>query len=119
MFDGVPILIVEDEPFIAMDLADAVRTAGGAVIGPVSTVRQGLALLRDATVAGAILDCNLRDRDVTPLAEVLLAGGVPIVLFTAANLPAALEPRRGEVALLRKPAPPDEVVALLAALIAK
>ncbi len=117
MLDGAPILIVEDEPFIAMDLADAVRAAGGSVIVPVSTVREGLALLRDAPVAGAILDCHLRDRDVSPLAQVLLEIGTPLVVYTASELPEALAQWRTEIPMIRKPEHPADVVARLVVLI--
>ena len=37
---GTPILIVEDEPFIALDLAMAVEDAAGTVVGPGGAVRQ-------------------------------------------------------------------------------
>ncbi len=117
MLDGAPILIVEDEPFIAMDLADAVRAAGGSVIGPVTTVREGLALVRDAPVAGAILDCHLKDRDVSPLAQVLLGIGTPLVVYTGSALPQALAQWRTEIPMIRKSESPGEVVALLVALI--
>ena len=117
MIDGAPLLIVEDEPFIAMDLADAVRAAGGAVIGPVSTVREGLAPLRDAPVAGAILDCHLRDRDVSPLAQVLLGFGPPLVVYTVSDIPTALAHWRLEIPLIRKPKQPSDVVARLVGLI--
>ena len=33
------VLIVEDEPFIAFDIADAIEGAGGVVVGPAATVR--------------------------------------------------------------------------------
>jgi DNA-binding response OmpR family regulator len=117
MLDGAPILIVEDEPFIAMDLADAVRAAGGSEIGPVSTVREGLALLRDAPVAGAILDCHLRDRDVSPLAQALLEIGTPLVVYTASELAEALAQWRTEIPMIRKPEHPADVVARLVVLI--
>ena len=41
MLNQVSVLIVEDEPFIALDLATAVEEAGGKVIGPAGSVLAG------------------------------------------------------------------------------
>ena len=44
--DNTRVLIVEDEPFIALDLVQAVESAGGIVIGPAATVAQALTLVK-------------------------------------------------------------------------
>jgi DNA-binding NarL/FixJ family response regulator len=51
-----PILIVEDEPFIALELKDSVEDAGGKVVGPVGSAEAALELLETDVVAAAILD---------------------------------------------------------------
>ena len=38
--DNRSVLIVEDEPFIAFDLADAITDAGATIVGPALTVRE-------------------------------------------------------------------------------
>ena len=63
------ILIVEDQAIIALDLESAVEEANGQVIGPASTVREALKLLHANEVDAAILDANLPDGDVTPVAR--------------------------------------------------
>ncbi len=119
MLDGAPILIVEDEPFIAMDLAAAVWTAGGLVVGPAATVRAGLTLLAQKPVAAAILDCNLLDGEVSPLATALLRMGTPLIVYTASSLPKALAAWEPQIPVIKKPTPPLLVVARLAVLIKK
>src|SRR3954467_1172576 len=84
------ILIVEDQAIIALDLESAVEEANGQVIGPASTVRKALKLLHTNKVDGAILDANLPDDDVTPVAEALVEGNVPLVINTGVAVPLQL-----------------------------
>jgi hypothetical protein len=42
LLNQVSVLIVEDEPFVALDLATAVEGARGKVIGPAGTVHEAL-----------------------------------------------------------------------------
>ena len=55
------ILVAEDEPFIALDVALAIEDAGGMVAGPAASVKEALALIESLPVVGAILDVNLAD----------------------------------------------------------
>jgi DNA-binding NtrC family response regulator len=113
MFQGHAILIVEDETLIALNLADEIAALAGHVVGPTPTVTGALAILRDAKVTAAILDANLLDRDVTPVALELAERGVPFVIHSAIGIPAALADAVPEVRLVRKPAMADEVFAEL------
>ena len=90
MLQRSPILIVEDEPFVAMDLAFEVESINGVVVGPTATVAQALTILSDTEVAGAILDANLADRDITPVAVLLWERGIPFVLHSGKGVPAEL-----------------------------
>jgi CheY-like chemotaxis protein len=65
-----------------MDLEAAVEEANARVIGPASTVREALDLLHTNGVDAAILDANLPDGDVTPVAEQLIDRAVPFVINT-------------------------------------
>lgn len=69
-----------------------------------------LALLAGQAVAGAIPDRNLTDGEVSPLAELLLTLGVPLVVFTAPARPMALEPWRSEIPLITKPEQPAALI---------
>lgn len=77
------ILIVEDEFFIAMDLKAALINGGFRVLGPVGSVEGAIDLLRDERPDAAVLDVNLGDGKVTPVALLLKSLGVPFVLASA------------------------------------
>ena len=113
MLNGLPILIVEDEAFIAMDLAEAIEHVEGQPVGPVTTVAEALELLKTETVEAAILDANLIDRDVTPLALALIERGVPFVIHTGTGVPEELAQRHPNIPVIPKPARSTLVLAAL------
>lgn len=92
---GRRVLIVEDEYFIAQDLARAFRGCGAEIIGPASNVDDALDLIEEAgTLHAAVLDMNLQGEMVYSVADALLARGVPFVFTTgydAASIPAKYE----------------------------
>jgi DNA-binding NtrC family response regulator len=104
MFENRPILIVEDECYLALDLANAVEDWRGEVVGPAATVAEAMALLDARDVDAAILDSQLADRDVTPLALELSQRGVPFVISTGTGLPPGLASSLPNVAVVMKPA---------------
>lgn len=80
---GRRILVVEDEFFIADEIARALKAAGAEVAGPVPSVEQALAALAAPGALDAVLlDVNLDGTIAWPVAEALLARGVPFVLAT-------------------------------------
>jgi CheY-like chemotaxis protein len=87
---GVRLLIVEDEYFLAQDLADHFQSLGVKVLGPAGTVADALDLLKSHEVEGAVLDVNLRGQRVYPVADVLLQKDVPFVF--ASGYGGELEP---------------------------
>jgi CheY-like chemotaxis protein len=101
----VSVLIVEDEPFIALDLAESVEKARGKVIGPAGSVREALVLIEQNLMQVAILDVNLSDGDVTPVTELLIEVGVPVIFYSGLALPAALRERFPSVPAFKKPTP--------------
>src|SRR4051812_24200791 len=108
------ILIVEDQAIIALDLESAVEDANGKVIGPASTVREALKLLHTNEVDAAILDANLPDGDVTPVAEELIARGIPIIINTGVALPFKLR-GHSDLPVFKKPTAPTCLIRELAA----
>ena len=111
------VLVAEDEPFIALDLALAIEDAGGQVVGPAASVKEALALLETADVAGAILDVTLADKDATPIAELLIAHGIPLILQTGVGLPPDMAARFPGLIVRIKPCDSARLVDELAALI--
>jgi len=113
MLNGLPILVAEDEPFVAMDLVQAIEDVGGCVVGPVATVVQAMALLSSEAVEGAIIDANLADRDATPLVLALMDRSVPFVIYTGSDAPPQLAALRAELLIVTKPARSTRVLAAL------
>ena len=91
MLDQARIIIVEDDGLIAEEIALTVEDADGVVIGPVATVAEALVLLREIAVDGAILDGNLLDRDITPVALHLKLAQIPMIIYSAIGAPKELE----------------------------
>jgi DNA-binding response OmpR family regulator len=78
------ILIVENEPILAMELQAIVEDAGFGVAGPVATLDGARRALRRTPVAAALLDVALDGGAVIyPLAEELALAGTPFIFATA------------------------------------
>jgi len=112
------VLIVEDEPFIAFDLADAIETAGGIVVGPAASVREALALIATERVEAAILDVNLPDGDVGPVISALADEGILLLVHTGAGLTPELRSQYPDLRVFTKPTPPPLLAHVIAASLA-
>ena len=64
MLKGKAVLVVEDNVFLALDLASVIEDLEGRVVGPVATAAEALNLLRTEEVTAAVIDCDLVDVDV-------------------------------------------------------
>lgn len=92
------VLVVEDEFLIAMDLRSLLVESGFSVLGPAGTVADALELLEGETPDIALLDVNIGDERVTPVAVRLRSLDVPFILSSASvgsgtALPPILDPR--------------------------
>lgn len=102
MLNKHTILVAEDNPMVAWDIASAVEDAHGIVMGPFDTVAEALSFLEGHSVSGAILDIELKDRNVTPLAQALLRLQIPMVFQSGQNLPEALSDNQPSLPLFSK-----------------
>jgi len=83
---GRRVLVVEDSVITAMPLLDFFEEHGALVVGPVGSVRAALATLADVeVVAAAVLDVELGNDQVWPVADALLGRGVPFVFATGST----------------------------------
>jgi CheY-like chemotaxis protein len=81
------ILIVEDEPLIAMMLEDFLETLGHKVVASCDSVDAALDHVEAGGFEVAILDVSLKDgRQVWPVADRLAAAGTPFVLATGGHV---------------------------------
>lgn len=105
--DGRRILVVEDNFGIARTLAMLFQRYGAVILGPAGTVEDAMALVEaEAHIDGAVLDINVRDRLIYPVARALLLRGVRTVLVTGydrtfidpefADIPCVLKPWNAE-----------------------
>jgi DNA-binding response OmpR family regulator len=80
------ILIVEDEPLIAMMIEDFLDVLGKTAAGSADTVDAALAMIAEGGIDAAILDVNLRCGEKSfPIADALAAKGIPFVFATGGS----------------------------------
>ena len=117
MLNHISVLVVEDQPFIALDVALAMEDAGCKVIGPVASSREALALLATEIVGAAIVDINLVDGESWALVEVLVGLDIPFIVHTAVSVPPAQAVRFPGLVVQIKPCLAASLVAQLEGLL--
>lgn len=106
------VLIVEDEYYLAADLAAALKAEGMEVVGPVGTLAEAAHLIGKDSIDRAVLDVNLKGDLSFPIAERLDAAGVPYVIATGYSGESLPEKFRGKPRL-EKPFRPEAMARLL------
>jgi DNA-binding response OmpR family regulator len=107
------VLVVEDEFYLADDLARALCEAGAEAVGPVGSVEQAERILADESIDAAILDLNLGGILAGSLVERLSAEHVPCVIVSGYSEDAVPESLRG-VPRLEKPVAVGTIISRLA-----
>lgn len=111
------ILIVEDEPLIAMMLEDFILSIGHEVSGNCDTVKAALEQVDQGSFDLAILDVNLKGESVWPVAAALREKGTPFVLATGGHVDPPPPEFRG-VPMIEKPYTIDRVTPIIEAALA-
>ncbi|MBU3077431.1 response regulator [Sphingomonas quercus] len=97
------ILLVEDEPLIAMMLEDLLATLGHEVVGSVDNVGDALVRVAEGGFDYAVLDVHLRDGESCwPVADALSGAGIPFVLASGGSADVPPEAHRN-APVLSKP----------------
>jgi len=109
-------LIAEDSVLVLMMLTRALEHLGITVVAAVETVAEALAWADQPAITLAILDVHLRDQEVFPVADRLLARQVPLVLITGAD-PHSLPERLRSLPLVPKPFDTTDVLAAVVPLL--
>lgn len=109
------ILVVEDEMVLLMTIEDMMADLGCESVTSASTVDKAVSLANGQVFDAAILDMNLNGDTSRPVADTLVARGVPFIICTG---------NRGDVwddfraaAILQKPYTYDKLVEILAGLL--
>jgi CheY-like chemotaxis protein len=106
------VLIVEDEPLIAMMLEDFLDSLGHSVVGTAETVAEAIAHCDKGGFDVAIVDVHLKGQTVWPVADRLTDKGVPFILATGGHIEPPPE-RHAAAPVLSKPYTIDAIEPVL------
>jgi DNA-binding response OmpR family regulator len=79
---GLRVLVVEDEYYIAAEICSALRDSGAEIVGPSPDIAHGLHLVRTERIDCAVLDINLHGDLAFDLANELQQRGTPAIFAT-------------------------------------
>ena len=97
------VLIVEDEPLIAMMLEDFLESLGHDVAGTCESVEEAIEKVDAGGFDLAIIDVQLKDgQQVWPLADRLAAAGIPFIIATGGHVEPPPE-QHADAPILSKP----------------
>jgi CheY-like chemotaxis protein len=107
--DGLHVLVVEDEAAVALMLDDFLAERGAVVVGPVADAESALQLIAAERIDGAVVDYGLVGGTSLPVADALMARGVPF-LFASGHDVGGIDPRYAKVPRLGKAYPVEELL---------
>src|SRR5688572_18910746 len=106
------ILVVEDDIVLATDLVAQLTEAGCKAVLPTTSVASALSTIVRYVVDGAILDVNIQNEWVFPVAHALERAHIPFVFLTAYAPDSIPAEHRGKP-FLQKPHVPAELLATI------
>src|SRR5215475_4584082 len=98
---GERLLVVEDEPLIALDLQATFEREGARVVRA-HTMSEALRYADYAALSAGVLDFRVGSNDADPICEALTRRAVPFIFFT--GLSGALPERWSATPIVPKPA---------------
>ncbi len=109
------VLIIEDEPLIAMDIEEMVESLGHRVVGTARTHAEAVALFGKARPKMVLADIQLADGSsgIDAVNEILASTPVPVIFITAFPERLLTGERPEPTFLVTKPFNPDMVKALI------
>jgi CheY-like chemotaxis protein len=114
--DGLRVLLVEDSWIIAQSYAGLLDPLGVEVLGPAAGLPEARKLLSENEVDVALVDMQLQGESASDLVVALGRRGVPVVVVTGYEVPAALD--GNAVAVLKKPVRAEHLLRSLRAVVA-
>ncbi len=88
MLQDKSVLLVEDEPLVAMLVEDMLAGLGAHVVGPAATFTEAVEIAQNARFDIAVLDVKLGQDNSSKVAEILQQRRIPYVLATGFDTPA-------------------------------
>lgn len=117
-FNGCYVLVVEDEYLMADELDMVFTDLGATVLGPVGSIEEAHALVAASPrIDCAVLDINVRGELIFPVAERLVARGVPIMFTTGYDV-GSMPEQFADYVRCQKPVPIERIVRTAGRLIA-
>ena len=110
---GLRVLIVEDEPLVAMSLSEVIEAEGCIIAGEAGTIADALAIVATATFDVAVLDLNLHGKQADEVASAILLRGRAVVFATGSGASGVASKFHGWP-ILCKPYTDEAVLASLA-----
>ena len=112
---GCSILICEDEPLIAIDIADAFSNVGARVV-TVRSLAQAFIVIEDDAPSAVILDHALSDGESSEFRDCLKEQNIPYVLHSGYS-PREYNGAADNAAYVPKPASPQHLVSMVEGLL--
>ncbi|MGH7012185.1 MAG: response regulator, partial [Caulobacteraceae bacterium] len=112
------ILVIEDEPLVAIEIEQELKARDFVVVGPASHIESARRLIAEGRFDAALLDANLGGERVDDLAAALTRSGRPFAFLSGYGreaLPAAFR----EAELLSKPFDPERLLATVHGLLSR
>ncbi|AKI02520.1 Response regulator receiver domain protein [Hoeflea sp. IMCC20628] len=106
------ILVLEDQPLIALDLEELLSGAGFDNLTLLSSCAEAESWLKSNRPDAAILDINLRDGECTEVAHILAARSIPFIIHSG-NLKAEADSVFLRGTWIAKPAQPHALLTAL------
>ena len=107
------VLIVEDDPIIALDFEDTILGFGGKAVRTAGNVARALDSIADRAPDFALLDVSLTREKSFAIAERLEALKIPFIFITGYGADVSLPPAFADRPRLPKPYSTDALKALL------
>jgi CheY-like chemotaxis protein len=99
---GIRVLLIEDEPIVAVLAEDMLDVIGCIVAATVATVSAALAAVASLSFDMAMVDINLDGEDGLAVADALRARGIPYLITTGYDAHGAA-PGHSPASILTKP----------------
>ena len=108
---GKRVLIVEDEPLVAMDMQSMLSAAGCVIVGPVGTLEDAKRLVHAEECDAALVDVNLKGKSIDPLLFELRQKEIPFAFVTGYGAK-VLSKTFEETVTISKPFSADQLLAV-------